>query len=396
MILKGKHILYLYLLLWIVYELQGLVGLSGSALSLGIVVFLNLVSIYYAIMVNFKVNHNPIYVKALNLLLLMFTFYGILYCLDGPHYMLGVREDKPYNYLKSIYNSLLPIYVFYYFSRKNILTNRMMKYLVFVFYAVAILAFWESSMDLKATMEKEGMEGRDFVNNIGYSFLGLFPVLSLLRKRISIQYVGIVVLMTFLLLSMKRGAILVGVLCLVMLLLEMFQSSKRWKKLIIVILSLGTVMIVAYFSWYMLKSSDYFQNRLWSTIEGNSSGRDLLYYTFWNHVIYDTNAFHFLFGSGANATLEVFVEYAHNDWLELAVNQGVLGVMIYAYYWYAFGVTWRNMDKRDGVRFAFGMVLFIYFVRTFFSMSYGAMDIYSTCLLGYCLGEMRRKEQSEV
>lgn len=386
MILKERYILYFYLLLWFLYELQGVLGLTGSSVSLAVVVLLNAISISYCIKVNVSMRDNPFYIKALNLLVLMFTLYGIVYCLDGPHYEAGVREDKPYNYLKSIYNSLLPIYLFYYFSWKGHLSKRMMHLLLFLFSIVATLIYWGSSIDMKAIMEQNGVEREEFVNNMGYRFLGLFPMLSLFRKLLSVQYVGIILLMTVLLLCMKRGAIIVGLVCMEALLLEIFQSAKKIQKVFIVLFSVVTVVAVAYFSFYLLSSSDLFQMRLQATIQFDSSGRDLIYSTFFDYVLYDTNAIRFFFGSGANATLEHFVSYAHNDWLELAMNQGLLGVCLYLYYWFAFFKTWQGMDRRDGLQFAFGLLLFIFFSRTFFSMSYGAMDVYSTCVLGYCLG----------
>ena len=145
--------------------------------------------------------------------------------------------------------------------------------------------------------------------------------------------------------------------------------------------------------FHMLSSNQFFQYRLRVTLEGNSSGRDLIYSTFFNYLIYDTSVSEFLFGAGANATLEVFVNYAHNDWLELAVNQGVLGVLLYAYYWYAAYKAWKVMDRTDGTRFAFGLVLFIFFMRTIFSMSYGSMNIYVTCVVGYCLGTLKMSQR---
>lgn len=397
MILKERYILYFYLLLWFLYELQGVLGVTGSSLSLVVVVLISAISIFYCIKVNVSMRDNPFYFKALNLLVLMFTLYGIVYCLDGPHYMAGVREDKPYNYLKSIYNSLLPIYFFYYFSWKGLLSKRMMHLLLFLFFIVATLTYWGSSIDMKATMEQNGVEREEFVNNMGYRFLGLFPMLSLFRKRLSVQYVGIILLMTILLLCMKRGAIIVGLVCMVVMLLEIFQSAKNIKKVFIILLSIVTVAAVAFFSIYLLSSSDLFQMRLQATMQGDSSGRGLIYSTFLDYVLYDTNAISFLFGLGANATLEHFVDYAHNDWLELAMNQGMLGVCLYVYYWFAFFKTWHEMDRREGLQFAFGLLLFIFFARTFFSMSCGAMDVYSTCVLGYCLGaSMRLKKLKET
>ena len=179
-------------------------------------------------------------------------------------------------------------------------------------------------------------------------------------------------------------------------LLEMFRSAKHYKKLLIVIVSVVVVLIIAYLVWHLFQTSDFFNQRMQATIEGNLSGRNLLYVTSFNYFLYDTTLFQFLFGSGANATLEVSMNYAHNDWLELAINQGVFGVVLYAVYWVCFFRAWRSMSDNRLIAFSFGLLLLIYFMRTFFSFSYGDMNIYSTSVLGFCLGVESRKMEGKT
>lgn len=396
MVLKEKHILFLYILLWFLYELQGLLWTEGNLLSQVIILTLNAMSLYYLWMVNMKVPNKPSYIYALNVLLLMFFFYGVVYVLEGEHFYLGVTVSKPFNYLKGIMNSLLPIYVFYYFAWKGILTKRYMQVLTFFFFIVVAICYWSYDVDSKSILMERGVERDAVVNNMGYEFLCLFPILAFFDRRTWLQYLGIVCVMTFILMGMKRGAILIGALCMIWFLLEMFYSAKHYKKLLIVIVSVIVVLIIAYLVWHLLQTSDFFNQRLQSTIEGNLSGRNLLYATSFNYFLYDTTLFQFLFGSGANATLEVSMNYAHNDWLELAINQGVLGVVLYAVYWVCFFRAWRSMSDNRLVAFAFGLLLLIYFMRTFFSFSYGDMNIYSTSVLGYCLGVESRKLEGKT
>lgn len=396
MVLKEKHILFLYILLWFLYELQGLLWTEGNLLSQVIILTLNAMSIYYLWMVNMKVPNKPSYIYAMNVLLLMFFFYGVVYVLEGEHFYLGVTVSKPFNYLKGIMNSLLPIYVFYYFAWKGVLSKRYMQVLTFFFFIVVIISYWSYDMDSRSILAESGVERDGIVNNMGYEFLCLFPILTFSNKRPFLQYVGIICVMTFILMGMKRGAILIGALCMVWFLLEMFRTAKRYKKLLIVVVSVAAVILMSYLVWHLLQTSDFFNQRLQSTIEGNLSGRNLLYATSFNYFLYDTTLFQFLFGSGANATLEVSMNYAHNDWLELAINQGVLGVVLYAVYWVCFFRAWRSMSDNRLVAFAFGLLLLIYFMRTFFSFSYGDMNIYSTSVLGFCLGVESRKLEGKT
>lgn len=394
MVLKEKYILFVYLILWIVYELQGFLWTEGNVLSQIIIVVITALSLFYALKVNMKVPEKPSYFIALNALILMFSVYGTIYVLEGEHYYSGVSVSKPINYLKGIFNSLLPIYSFFYFTWKGVLTPRMMRFLGALFFFMVIMSYWGYEMETRAELLERGIEREDFVNNMGYEFLCLFPILTFYHKRPWIQYLGVICVMTFILMGMKRGAILIGVFCMVGFLLEMFKTAKRFKRVLIVLASVCVVAALAIFVRYMLETNDFFYQRLQATIEGNTSGRDVLYSSLSSYFIYDTDVFQFLFGSGANATLEISVNFAHNDWLELAVNQGVLGLCLYLFYWNSFFASWRKMKNDVFLHFAFGLLFFIFFMRTFFSMSYCDMNIYSTSVLGFCLGRMERKRLS--
>ena len=81
----------------------------------------------------------------------------------------------------------------------------------------------------------------------------------------------------------------------------------------------------------IMMQNDYFQTRLTSTLEGNSSGRDEIYSHIWN-VFNNSNMFHYLFGYGAQGSFIMTAKFAHSDWLELLINQGLLGFIIYINY----------------------------------------------------------------
>lgn len=393
MVLKEKYILYIYVFLWILYELQGLLWTEGNALSIIAIVILNVISVIYVVKVNLDFGEKPIYLVALNALVLLFTFYGIVYALEGEHYYPELTDNKSFNYLKNIYNSLLPIYLFSYFSWKGILTQRMMRFLGGGFFFMAVMSYWNFEMDARAKMLENGIDKESLVNNMGYGILCLFPVLTFYYKRPWVQYLGLICVMTFVLMGMKRGAILIGVCCMVGFLMEMFKYAKRFKKVVIVLTSLGVVVALAFFTVFLLETNETYSQRIQSTMEGYVSGRDVLYRTLYSYFIYDTDSFQFLFGSGANATLGIAGKLAHNDWLELAVNQGMLGLGIYLFYWISFFLLLRKMKGDSLLHTAFGLLFFIFFMRTFFSMSYDDMNIYSTSVLGFCLGCVVRKQK---
>ena len=129
--------------------------------------------------------------------------------------------------------------------------------------------------------------------------------------------------------------------------------------------------------------------RIEDTLSGNSSGRDNLYTFFWNYFTENADFTHYLLGRGANGTLEIYYNYAHNDWLEIAVNQGLLGIIIYAFYWFCFYKTWKHAKNIDS-KTILVLTALIFFAKTLFSMSYADMSYVSTSVLGYALATVNK------
>ena len=85
--------------------------------------------------------------------------------------------------------------------------------------------------------------------------------------------------------------------------------------------------------------------------------------------------------------------YAHNDWLEIAVNQGVLGIMIYILYWILFAKESLSKCYDPQIKMALQLLFIIYFMKTIISMSYYDMTIPATFALGYYLAQEKKNEQ---
>lgn len=140
----------------------------------------------------------------------------------------------------------------------------------------------------------------------------------------------------------------------------------------------------------------YIQHRIEQTEEGATSGRDVIFAKLFSYFMHETSAWQFYFGSGANHTVAVAGNYAHNDWLELAVNQGCLGILVYLIYWICMYKTWRNSKSNSIIYSSFGAICVIFFLSTFFSMSYDNMSIYATLCLGYCLANMTKLNGNNI
>lgn len=393
MMVKSDIVIYSYVSLWCFYELQALLGMAGGVVSLVAMMLLMSVSFYYMLKVHLIRESLPPFFLALDLLMAMFTIYGVIYIYSDYYFTRSIVITKPYNYLKAIYNSLLPIYFFYYHARMGKLTKSTMQMFAYLFFFVIVLSFFEkeftSQTDLLAAEESREM----MINNRGYAVLCMFPLLCFFKTGRWIRYLSLVIVIGLLLLGMKRGSIAIGLGCLVVYLYYMLKDETKRMKLFSLLSIVSILLFTIYLFSYLYQNNAYFNYRVEMTLMGDSSGRNVLYDNLWDYFLYKTDDFSFLLGGGANSTLSVTTNYAHNDWLEIAVNQGVFGVLIYLFYWLSFFYSlWLMRTDRDVFQ-PFLLLFIIYFARTFFSMSYGAIYVYSSSVIGYCLGLYYLKKQ---
>lgn len=376
-----------FLLAWVLYYLQGIVYSEGGIISLAILGANLLIS---AICM-FKVmqwRDKPIYFKGLNMLMLLFTIYGFMLVFLNPstlYYPISGTSMKSYNYIKSIYLSLLPIYPFYYYTKKGFLTAERLRIWGVIFLASVTLSYIRTQREaLEALINVD-----ETTNNSGYLFLSCLPLLVLYRKKPLIQFACLAFVIAFIVMGMKRGAIAIGLISAIYFMWHAIKNSTGKTRFLFLMLSVSMCVGAVFFFIHQMYSSDYMMKRLEDTLEGNSSGRDSLYSFFWKYFTEDASFIHYLIGRGANGTLDIYYNYAHNDWLEIAVNQGLLGLVVYAFYWLGFFKTWKcakNIDAKTII----ALTILIFFAKTMFSMSYADMTYVSTSVLGYALATVNK------
>lgn len=376
-----------FLLAWVLYYLQGIVYSEGGIISLAILGANLLIS---AICM-FKVmqwRDKPIYFKGLNMLMLLFTIYGFMLVFLNPstlYYPISGTSMKSYNYIKSIYLSLLPIYPFYYYTKKGFLTAERLRIWGVIFLASVTLSYIRTQREaLEALINVD-----ETTNNSGYLFLSCLPLLVLYRKKPLIQFACLAFVIAFIVMGMKRGAIAIGLISAIYFMWHAIKNSTGKTRFLFLMLSVSMCVGAVFFFIHQMYSSDYMMRRIEDTLEGNSSGRDSLYSFFWKYFTEDASFIHYLIGRGANGTLDIYYNYAHNDWLEIAVNQGLLGLVVYTFYWLGFFKTWKcakNIDAKTII----ALTILIFFAKTMFSMSYADMTYVSTSVLGYALATVNK------
>ena len=132
-----------------------------------------------------------------------------------------------------------------------------------------------------------------------------------------------------------------------------------------------------------------------ATLNGDSSGRDTIYKDLYRLFFNTVSEFTILFGYGANATIKYLGIEAHNDWLEILINNGLLGVFLYLIYWLFYYQTWKQMKKITStyIYYTFGAYFLIMFLFSLYSMSYASIAISAKLGIGYCLAEFEKERK---
>lgn len=385
-----------YISLLAFYSMQGaIIPTGGTIISKLILLTAMLMGLYFTFKTIF-IKGKPVYFNGLNLLFFTLVIYGVFLLISDHHYVIKAKlfdnEVSNFSYLKSIFLSFPNIYTFYYFSRKGFLTEGHLRKWIIVFFGIAIFSFFDYQIATIQTSILNGNEVEEVTNNMGYLFVALIPAVALFKGNIRLQYCLLIICMAFIVFGMKRGAIIVGVISLMYFLYFNFKYNNKIPKGKVIFFSLIIILAAYLITDYMLETSDYFMNRIVQTKEGDSSGRNTIYEYFWDHFKNETNMFKFLFGNGANATLGIYINYAHNDWLELAINQGVFGIIVYIIYWTCFLMTIKSIKHNHTARLVLTLTFISFFIETLFSMSYTEYSMVSCTVLGYYLAHCRDVE----
>lgn len=359
----------IYVGLWCVYMLQEVLyspGIINQLLQLIMLIWGIIAFIKYMIQTT---EHSPL-LKATILLIAMYTIYG------GIHFLM----HNKYYYLQISLNSLVPIFLFYYFAMEGKLNSDRIRTYLPVLIVICILLYYRKESAVLLISNKE-----EITNNTGYIFITLIPFLFFYSKKPILQYVFLGIILVHVFMAMKRGAILIGSLSTIVLLYANVKNSSRGTKFIFVILSISIVFGISKYIDYMMNNSVYFMGRVEDTMEGNTSGRDVIYENLWNTLLSEPSPFYFYLGRGAESTLRIIGKFAHQDWLETFCNNGFLGVIILFVFFYTFGKNaWRSKYIFSRMMcFSFVSLFITSFSKTLFSMSIQNLDLPITMLLGY-------------
>lgn len=367
----------IYILLWVLWTLQGLFFDSVFFARSFYIPFVVL-TLYYVAKVLMAYQLRGV-MSAFSLLFIFLLPYGI---------GLLLFDDVPLvsrtSFLKALFNSMGPVFAFYVFTKRGLLTEKRMRIWLLVFIAVAIASFYVNQQ-LRMEFHGERYKYDEVTNNAAYPILSLMPFVFVIKKKpiLLLLLMGIVVF--FVVIGYKRGAILISLFMILWTIYIFTKSAKRGRRILVLLVTIIFLIYGGKFIVHKYNSSDYFQYRVELTIEGDANNREWMYSELWDHYSSNQNFSQLLLGEGAYETVNITEGHkAHNDWLELLVDCGLLGFIVYFVYWIFFLRDLRRKMYNEMVYAMMGACFIFTFMRTLFSISYADIPFYMTVILGYC------------
>lgn len=379
--------LLLLVVLFTVYYLQGALYPSGSIVSQGILLIYLLFGIYCFV----KAFSNRATPSCVMIWSAFFLMQGLCF-LISPKEVVGMKSEAigrvaTFNQFKEIATFMLTLLIGYYYSYRNKTSEKYIFWFGIIFFLSSIVQYYYSHSQL---MMKYGEET---TNNAGYTMLTVVPYLPIVfkRKRI-LGIIMAVVIVAFVMWSAKRGALM----CLAgAALFALFYYLKTQKVRLKTILGITLLLLVAgYFVYQQYLDNEYLQYRMEATMEGKSSNRDVAYSQLFNHWLNETNPLLFLFGNGTAQTITVWGNYGHNDWLELLIDNGLVGALVYFAMFVATISYIRKARLSKLNKMSAYLCVLILFMQSCFSMGFsdGGSGVY-ILLLGVIIGNNENEKR---
>ena len=376
--LKNINRCDIYVIFWILYQLQGTLYPSGIINQFLQLMMLMLAAVETILALQTKIK-SPI-LKSTLCLIIMYCIYGCWFLLF-EHNVRFRSGDYIINYiyLQKSLMSLLPIFMFYNYTKKGLLNEKRIAIYTIAIIIISLNTFYKN-VNTSLLNNKE-----ESTNNAAYGFVNIIPLLCFYYKKPILQYFMLGFCYMFVIMGMKRGAILIGAISILIFLHINLKYVSTRKKIITLILSIFLLIFGIKYITNIAQSSSYFQSRIEQTLDGDSSGRDEIYGTLWNTIKNETDPIIFLFGRGANATISIAGDYAHNDWLETIINNGFIGGLLLLAFIISISKTAYKQRRVFPLSMytSFVLLVIIIFSRTLFSMSIQSMGLANSMLLGY-------------
>lgn len=351
--MKPTKIIYFYFILVLIYFSQAFITSGESSIGKPVLVVIMLINIYY-LFKDFQFDKTPQIIKAITLFVAVNTIYYII----GDAFISNVPATKSFQIYKTILLSTTCIYPLYYWSKCGYSLNKLSLVLAGLYF----LAIYYSGT------QRSYVE--NYVDNMGYYYLNFIPFLLLIPKHTYIK-IGICLILNILIITCaKRGAILTAVIVDIVFFFYIYKSQEVSKSTLSKIWITFLLCVAAAFAWNKFTANSFVLERFEALEQGHSSGRDIIYANLWNNWSHDYDLIQQILGGGFCKSPRLNNGlFAHNDWLELLTDLGLVGVISYLIVIICM-ISLTIKTKDTTTKFILLCVCVIWIFKTLFSMSY--------------------------
>lgn len=360
--MNDSGLLYIALMSYILYSLQGIVYTSGSILSQLLLFVCLLIGVYC-------------WVRSLAVYSKTTLFVSFFIVLNVIGYILydGLYESLAFGHLKGILSCFLPFFIGFHYTSENKIDDNVFRYLFYILLIISVLNFYRLEAMLFLDSNSENV-----VNNISYSFVRLIPLMFFLPNKNLLRMLSVLLVSLFIIAGTKRGAIVTGFIGIVMYLLYLIKEDKSGKKGLKNFIIFGFVIFLVIFLIHNVENNEFLLSRFNSV---RLSGREEIYPMIFNYWYFTDNIFNLLFGFGFIASMDITRSFlAHNDWLEVLSNFGILGVFVYGALICSMYLSIKNIPYKREL-YASRTIILLWMATTIFSTWYNSIDVFPPMFL---------------
>jgi len=381
--MKPSKLITTYYALALIYFTQSIIFNDESNIGKGILAIMMFVNVvFFAKTV--RLPHKPAIVNSISVFLILNTVYYLI----GVSFLNLVAPAQSFQIYKTILLALSCIYPLFYWSSKGYDLKKI-TLLFGILYFIAIYYY-----SLKIMFDKSIEE----VNNIGYHYLNFIPFVLLIPRRTYLKIALCVGLNLLIVFSAKRGAIITMGFVDLVFFTYLLRSKELSTNLFVKVLLCIVLTCAGAFVLKVIQKNAFVMERFEQLETGHSSGRDKIYASLIDNWVNNYDAVQQIIGGGFCKVPTVNTlkgVYAHNDWLELITDLGLLGVIVYiSVIANMFRVVYKTQNFQ--LKYLAGIISIIWLIKSFFSMSYLDENSFMLMmLLGIISGSIYKKQKNE-
>lgn len=367
----------------VLYFAQGALFSQGTLVTQLALLLVLAISFYYLLKVVLLEKSNNLFMWGV---FLLFSSNAL-----GYLFTLNWSESIYISQMKSISLFTLPFFPFYYLAKKGKLHEKHLIRFFLLIFIVTVLNFNYAEQEI---LSARISDNENVVNNIGYQFTVLIPYVYLLRNRI-ISMLTILVIMFFIIQSAKRGALIVGTIGLIFFIYHQLKTVEPTKRVRSYLLSAIGTTILFISIYHYIQSNEYLLYRL-GTLDQGGSGRDLIYITLLKAWYNSDSIVGYILGQGFVSTIKLSGgSLAHNDWIELLVNFGIVGIIIYMTVFVGLLISAFKNNNFKNYNQILLVIIFMWLATTLFSMFYTvASSVIMMILIAFVMGTKNKRSST--